>query len=58
MYKYSKVICVTSQLIVAVFIKNSIPAVVHVVQLRHDLFLADHCVESSLACSRTYLEMN
>ena len=58
MFFFNKVIYVSSQLIVKLFIKNSISAVIHVVQLTHDLFRADHCVGSSLACSRVSLEMN
>ena len=58
MFFFTKVIYVSSQLIVKLFIKNSISAVIHVVQLTHDLFLVDHCVGSSLACSRVSLEMN
>ena len=38
-------------------LKNSIPAVIHVVQLKHGSLLADHCVEIFLACRRIFLEM-
>lgn len=38
-------------------LKNSISAVIHVVQLKHDSLLADYCVEIFLACRRTSLEM-
>lgn len=38
-------------------LKNSISAVIHVVQLKHGSLLADYCVETFPACSKTSLEM-